>query len=88
MNQLVIDVEEILSEIYNERHWKDTDAKKSEIESSINEGLNRWVRYMIILSNSEQFKDVEKISSEIIDLKGYLNDLFPKVWLIQNKTKK
>jgi hypothetical protein len=34
---------------------------------------------MIILSSSELFIDVDRISKEIINLSAFLGDLFPKV---------
>ena len=80
MNPLLIDVDEILKEILNERRWiNDYNARIGDIEKNINDGLNRWSRIMIILSSSELFVDVDRISNEIINLKAFLRDLFPKV---------
>ena len=80
MNSLLINVEDILSEIASEFHWKNAvNLKINEVEKSINNGIARWTRLMIILSSSELFADVDRISNEIINLKAYLKDLFPKV---------
>jgi hypothetical protein len=80
MNPLFIDVDEILNEIFHERRWiNDYNARIGDIEKSINEKLDRWSRIMIILSSSELFIDVDRISKEIINLSAFLGDLFPKV---------
>ncbi len=80
MQQIIIDIESILFEIYNERYLKDLPT--SDIEINLNESLSRWSKLMIILSNSERYDDVDKISNEIIELKKYLEDVFPKVYFI------
>lgn len=76
------DVEKCIREIRLERHWKeDGVGKAEEFLNHIKQRFFDWADQMIKLCNENKYEEHEKIVKEIVELRTYLDNIFPKVCL-------